>query len=75
MKGSLSVNPEGVLLAIANRKSKVETPIARMAKLADAPDLGLRNHRFQGHRFSFQSESAYAGKSSFFVRNRRDHES
>ncbi|PYK40935.1 MAG: hypothetical protein DME60_05965 [Verrucomicrobia bacterium] len=75
MKGSLSVNPEGVLLAIAKRKSKVENRFARVAKLADTPDLGLRNHRFQGHRFSFQSEGAYAGERRFFVGNRRDHES
>ena len=40
MKGSLSVDPEGGLLAIANRNSKVENRFARVAKLADAPDLG-----------------------------------
>ena len=54
MKGSLSVNPEGVLLAIAKRTSKVENRFARVAKLADAPDLGLRNHRFQS--VAFQGE-------------------
>jgi hypothetical protein len=42
VKGSLSVNPEGVLLAIAKGKSKVENRFARVAKLADAPAQGRR---------------------------------
>jgi hypothetical protein len=29
---------------------------ARVAKLADAPDLGLRNHRFQNVALRFKSE-------------------
>jgi hypothetical protein len=54
MKGFLLVNWEGVLLAIAKQKSKVENRFARVAKLADAPDLGLRNHRFQSVPFRFK---------------------
>jgi hypothetical protein len=42
------------LLEIANRKSKIEHPTAGVAELADAPDLGFQNHRFQKHSFSFQ---------------------
>jgi hypothetical protein len=64
MKGSLSVNPEGVLLAIAKRKSKVENRFARVAKLADAPDLGLRNHR---------SIKAVAGIKAFYFRDPDQH--
>ena len=48
MKGSLSVNPEDVLLAIAKRKSKVENRSARVAKLADAPDLGSGGEILRG---------------------------
>ena len=38
-EGPVSVNPEGVFLAIAKGKSKVENRFARVAKLADAPDF------------------------------------
>ena len=48
MKGFLSVNREGVLLAIATRKSKVENRFARVAKLADAPDLGSGGEILRG---------------------------
>ena len=48
MKGSLSVDPEGGLLAIANRNSKVENRFARVAKLADAPDLGSGGEILRG---------------------------
>jgi len=65
MKGSLSVNPEGVLLAIAKRTSKVENRFARVAKLADAPDLGLRNHRFQSVAFRFKANAFYERKTDF----------
>jgi hypothetical protein len=48
MKGFVSVNREGVLLAIARRKSKVENRFARVAKLADAPDLGSGGEILRG---------------------------
>jgi hypothetical protein len=38
-----------------------------VAKLADAPDLGLRNHRFQGVAFRFNAERLYLGKTAFFA--------
>jgi hypothetical protein len=64
-EGFVSVNREGVLLAIARRKSKVENRFARVAKLADAPDLGLRNHRFQRVAFHFKANAFYVGKTGF----------
>jgi hypothetical protein len=51
---------EGVLIAIADQKSKVENRFARLAKSADAPDLGLRNHR---------SIKAVAGIKAFYFRD------
>jgi hypothetical protein len=69
MKGFLSVNRDGVLLAIAKRKSKVENRFARVAKLADAPDLGLRNRRFQNVSFRSKKQSFYEGKTRFFAIN------
>jgi hypothetical protein len=45
--------------AIANRKFTIRNRIARVAKLADAPDLGLRNHRFQGVPFHFKAKAFY----------------
>ena len=39
---------------------------ARVAKLADAPDLGLRNHRFQNIALRFKKESFYERKSRIF---------
>ena len=48
MKGFLSVTLEGVLLAIAKRKSTVENRFARVAKLADAPDLGSGGEILRG---------------------------
>jgi hypothetical protein len=38
-----------------------------VAKLADAPDLGLRNHRFQNVPFHFKKQSIYEGKAQFFA--------
>jgi hypothetical protein len=35
---------------------------ARVAKLADAPDLGLRNHRFQNVAIPFKAERVYEEK-------------
>ena len=48
MKIPVSVNPEGVFLAIAKGKSKVENRFARVAKLADAPDLGSGGEILRG---------------------------
>jgi hypothetical protein len=38
---------------------------ARVAKLADAPDLGLRNHRFQSVAFHFKINAFYEWKTGF----------
>jgi hypothetical protein len=62
---SLSVTPEGVLLAIADQKSRIENQPARVAKLADAPDLGLRNHRFQSIALRFEKQPFYESKTIF----------
>ena len=37
-----------------------------MAELADAPDLGLRNHRFQHIASRFKSKHLYEGKTAEF---------
>jgi hypothetical protein len=39
----------------------------RMATLADAPDLGFRNHRFQSVPFRFKKRSIYEKKTRFFA--------
>jgi len=36
-----------------------------MAELADAPDLGLRNHRFQSVAFHFEADAFYEWKTGF----------
>jgi len=36
-----------------------------VAELADAPDLGLRNHRFQSVAFHFKANTLYEGKTGF----------
>jgi hypothetical protein len=51
--------------AIANWKFTIRNRIARVAKLADAPDLGLRNHRFQSVAFHFKATALYKGKTGF----------
>jgi hypothetical protein len=38
-----------------------------MATLEDAPDLGLRNHRFQSVPFRFKNQSIYEGKAQLFA--------
>jgi hypothetical protein len=38
-----------------------------VAKLADAPDLGLRNHRFQNIAFRFKGNGFYQGKITIFL--------
>jgi hypothetical protein len=39
---------------------------ARVAKLADAPDLGFRNRRFQNVPFRFKKQSFYERKTPIF---------
>jgi hypothetical protein len=51
---------------IGNRKSTLYNSDARVAKLADAPDLGFRNRRFQNIPFRFKKQSLYEGKSCIF---------
>ena len=36
-----------------------------VAKLADAPDLGLQNRRFQSVAFHFKANAFYEGKTGF----------
>jgi hypothetical protein len=43
----------------------MKTDFARVAKLADAPDLGLQNHRFQSVAFHFKANAFYQGKTGF----------
>jgi hypothetical protein len=38
-----------------------------VAKLADAPDLGLRNRQFQNVPFRFKKQSIYEGKTRFLT--------
>jgi len=47
-------------------KSKVENTIARVAELADAPDLGLRNHRFQSVVSRFKTKPLHDRKTADF---------
>jgi hypothetical protein len=39
--------------------------VARVAELADAPDLGLRNPRFQSVAFHFKTNAFYEWKTGF----------
>src|SRR4030095_6883191 len=52
-------------LAIAKRKSKVENRFARVSKLPDAPDLGLRNDRLQNIARRFKTNTFHEGKTIF----------
>jgi hypothetical protein len=63
----LSQGPEDAykrnLPAAANTARFVSSAqFARVAKLGDAPDLGLRNHRFQGVAFHFKANAFYEWK-------------
>jgi hypothetical protein len=51
--------------AIANRKFTIRNRIARVAKLADTPGLGFRNHRFQDVTFHFKANAFYEWKTGF----------
>ena len=48
-----------------NLESPIENPIARVAKLADAPDLGFRNRRFHNVPFCFKKQAIYERKMRF----------
>ena len=54
---------------------ELEGRVARMAKLADRPDLGFRNRQFQNTSFRFKKRSIgvsiYDPMVSFFVRHRQ----
>jgi hypothetical protein len=50
-----------------NLESPIENPITRVAKLADAPDLGFRNRRFHDVPFRFKKQAIYDGKMQFSV--------
>jgi len=39
---------------------------ARVAELADAPDLGKRNQRFQNIAFQFEKQSIFESNTQFF---------
>jgi hypothetical protein len=62
---SAAAKSETASLAIGNRKSTIEIPDARVAELADAPDLGLRNHRFQNVPFRSKKHAIYERKMEF----------
>ena len=47
-------------------KEFVRTSVEAL-KLADAPDLGFQNRRFQGAPFPFKNQSIYEGKAQFFT--------
>jgi hypothetical protein len=50
---------------IENLQSEIGLPGWR--KLADAPDLGFRNHRFQNFSFRFKREAIYDEKTRSFT--------
>jgi hypothetical protein len=56
--------------AIGNCKSKIEKTVARVAELADAPDLGFQNHQFQNIAFHFKRRWFYEGKTAFQLKSR-----
>jgi hypothetical protein len=60
------------LLAIANRKSKITNPIARVAKLADAPDLGSVV-RPSCAVTSLVHERRFANRTDHFRHSKRQH--
>src|SRR5438034_9459717 len=49
------------------RRALLENPAP--AKLADAPDLGLRNPRFQGVAFHFKRRPFYEGKTALWQKS------
>jgi hypothetical protein len=74
MNGSLSVNPEDVLLAIAKPKSKVENQLRQGGEIGRRARLRIAKSSISERRFSFQSERVLRMENRFFVRNRRGRE-
>ena len=56
------------VLAIARRKFTIEIKPARVAELADAPELGKRNQRFQSITFRFRRDRFRETKMRFFTK-------
>jgi hypothetical protein len=56
--------------SILGQDVNVDNEAARVAKLADAPDLGLRNHRFQSVAFRFKTKRVYEGKTPVLAESR-----
>jgi hypothetical protein len=50
-------------------RERVQEPVRTVdeLKLADAPDLGFQNQRFQNVPFRFKRQSIYEGKTRFFT--------
>ena len=59
--------PQSLQSQIANLESRIND--ARVAELADAPDLGLRNHRFQNVAFRFKAKGFYEGRMANLVKS------
>ena len=56
--------PQSLQSQIANLESRIND--ARVAELADAPDLGLQNHRFQSVASRFKTKSLHDRKTPNF---------
>src|SRR5438874_9389097 len=56
--------PQSLQSQIANLESRIND--ARVAELADAPDLGLQNHRFQSVASRFKTTSLHDSKTPNF---------
>src|SRR5947199_9658464 len=58
----------GGIVSICHRKSQIynRKPTTRVAELADAPDLGLRNHRFQSVASRFKTKPLHDRKTLNF---------
>jgi hypothetical protein len=56
------------VLAIGHRKFTIENQKARVAKFADAPDLGFQNQRFQSIAFRFRRDRFRDRKMRFFTK-------
>src|SRR5437868_13164597 len=56
--------PQSLQSQIANLESRIND--ARVAELADAPDLGLQNHRFQSVASRFKTTSLHDRKTPNF---------
>src|SRR5438105_13894795 len=59
--------PQSLQSQIANLESRIND--ARVAELADAPDLGLQNHRFQSVASRFKAKGFYEGRMANLVKS------